>query len=250
MAFVFVQYWAPLLTPISESSVMGEAPRGNQFLQNPNQYSNYPAGYLASAGRLTTSGMSDHQSNQREQYGSSPGANSQSAFPSQQQQQYYQHQQSGQGSGNQSSMNQAGFGRPSTLNMSSLGQALPDYGQGNYQQQSPQRFTNNSATGAQIAYLQQLQQQQYGASAGSNQPPSPAYNMQFSQQFQGGYAPNQPSVQPGQQQFYANQGFAQRQGQQPQVSPIYYQGGPQFLGQAAMFPAAAQFQAQIGRAHV
>lgn len=241
MAFVFVQYWAPLLPPISESSVMGEAPRDNQFSPNPAQYSHYPAGYLPPTGRLTTSGMSDHQSNQREQYGSSPGANSQSSFPSQlQQQQYYQQQQSGQNSGNQSSLSQApGLGRPSALNMASLGQALPDYGQGSYQQQSPQRFASNQTSTAQLAYQLQQMQHQYGTSAGSNQPPSPAYNLQFSQQFQGMYAPSQ-----GQ---YANQGFAQqRQGQQPQVSPFYYQGGPQYQGQTTMYPAAAQFQAQYG----
>lgn len=249
MAFVFVQYWAPLLPPIPESSVMGEAPRDNQFSPNPNHYTNYPAGYLPSTGHLTTSGMSDHPSNSREQYGSSPGSNPQSSFPSQfqQQQNYYQQQQSGQNSSNQSNMNQAsGLGRPSALNMASLGQALPDYGQGSYQQQSPQRFATNLTSNAQLAYqLQQLQQ--YGTPAGPNQPPSPAYNLQFSQQFQGMYAPNQgQSGQPGQQQFYVNQGFPQRQGQQPQGSPFYYQGGPQFQGQSAMFPAATQFQAQYG----
>lgn len=247
MAFVFVQYWAPLLPPISESSVMGEAPRDTHFSPNPTQYSNHPAGYLPITGRLTSSGMSDHQPSQREQYGSSPGANSQSAFPSQlQQQQYYQQQQTSQNSGNQPSLSQTpGLGRPSSLNMASFSQALPDYGQGSYQQQTPQRFGSNQTTSAQLAYQIQQMQQQYGTSASSNQPPSPAYNLQFSQQFQGMYAPSQgQSGQPGQQQFYANQGFSQRQGQQPQVSPFYYQGGPQYQGQSTMYPAAAQFQAQ------
>ncbi len=238
MAFVFVQYWA-LLPQIPETSVMGNAQKDNNF---PPGCSNYPASYLPSLGRTNSSGMSDLPLNSREQYGSSPA---QSLFSSQQQN-YYQQQHSGQSlqSGNQqSSMNQApGLGRPS-LNMASLGAALPDYGQ-NYTQLSPQRFQNSSAQSAQLTFqLQQLQQYS------QNQPPqSPAYNLQFSQQFAGMYGPNQ--VQSGQpnQQFYASQGFPQQQrpqGQQPQVPSFYYQQASGFPGQAAMFPAA-QFQAQYG----
>ena len=59
------------------------------------------------------------------------------------------------------------------------------------------------------------------------------------------YGGSQRSGQPGQQQqFYGNQGFPPRQGQQAQSSPFYYQSGPQYQAQAAVFPAGAQFQAQ------
>lgn len=144
-------------------------------------------------------------------------------------------------------MNQApGIGRPSPLNMSSLQQALPDYGQG-YPQQSPQRYQQTGQpTNTQLAYqLQQLSQ--YGAPGVSNQqPPTPAYNQQFLQQFSGNYGPGQgaQSGQPGItpiQQFYANQPFPQqqgRQGQQPQVSQFYYQQA-QFSGGPQMFPQGA-----------
>jgi len=248
MSFILVQFWRTFL-PLIEIP-MGDVPGGSQ------PPGNYPIPLQAGGpihSRLSSLGVSEVQdipaqyrdlSTVTFQHGSQP------SFPFQLQQQFSSSYQTRQNlptplrtnlATSEANMAQTQVsGRGSSFNMASLCGALPDssnYGQG-FVQQPSQRFPSGPSQAALIYQLQQT-----GPFPGQmtiNQPANAAYSIQYPQQYQGKYAQQTPLLQqsgssPG-PQFVTNQGFISAV-QAQQISPYYYQPGPNQYGQQAQgFP--------------
>lgn len=235
MKFFVIQYW-PSFPPIFIFS-MGDVPSGGQ---QPGSYDTSAPSTAPASSRKPTPGAPDHrlQATRQSQHGYGVGGISQDAQAPPQLQ--FSPQQIRPGAQHPAQQTwPSSQGRELSLNMASLGSALPDasYGQ-NFSPQIAQPRPH-----AQASAYQFPQGAQFPVQGPSSPSAGSPYSMQYAPQYHGMYPPQQP-IATGQapQQYYPNQAYMGMQQQPPQ----YYYQHPQYSPQATMYTGSTYPPQQFG----